>query len=750
MLSFIPTISGWFNNSRNIVAVEFSTEYKPLSLKNHVVKQDIILEGELLKISVLFDVPSTSYYENAEIIVNLNQDGNVVDSKIIKANDLASGLNALRLSASKGGRYTLSLYGQLFPEGTDLFLELSSDNISGLPGCSYDANVMEYPIVMNYEIMRHDSFYYYECCMIVALLLTIIGIAFLYAFKITENNEYILFCASFLLLLAYIMLRNPIAGIMNDPYSEAVYEFWYKAHTMGFWSNLMSLMSGESLAWTERILMFMADRLTGGGRYVFALAQILELFLICGVSSMICLPDFKKYLSDEVRFLAAFFLGGNLLFYEAYLFWAVSYWVSIFIILGFLIDLDKLKRPLFIAFITVTVVFSVSRIYHILFIPIAVIILLVERKTLTNREKFYALIVAVASLFECTYSLINGGSEHVTDGKLDMSKVAVNTIYYQLQVINRFLLGKSIDNALAANILSFIVFAAIIVYCVWLFGTKNYHNYLMIIALGIMSTGSVMINVVVSMMSSSVSFSNDYSAPVDFRKFFYQIPDLHFSYSYIALTFMLLFLLYFIGTVLSTKVDFSYICLAQVIVLAIFIMRFNVLNKYNAYTYRIIPTDWKNEYQVTKKDVYYLPVNASILTAHISLQKGTANYIYGVYDDSNPEKSLNLWNPGDPIYTTDVCYKEATVGSVSDIENRQIISVCARRASSNFANDYYIILSDKDGNVLYRGKQLSDPRKLWMDFQLATPVSNCYSIRFENEYGKELYIRDGLQIGFSL
>lgn len=752
ILCFIPSVKSCFFNSLNTVSVETSKDCKLIPVNNHIFRQDLILEGPLKRLALYFNVSNKNDLNAGNVNVKIWQNDKEI-SIPISVKDINTGLNTITLNGVhfEKGEASLEISANGISKSAGLYLLLSNDKVSGLPGGYVDGSSFNTPLVISYEVLRHDSYYYYDLILSCLLFIYILVNCYIYAYQNEiVSMKYFWFISSFFLLCLYILLRNPLAGFFNSPQSEAVYEFWYKAHTMSFFENLMSLMSGESLAWTERILMYVADRLTNGGKYVFALAQMFELCLISGVASIVCLPRFERYLANETRYLLAFLLGGSLLFPEAYYFWSVSYWVSIFILLGFTFDFKNLNRIQYVFILLITVIFCVSRIYHVIFVPVVFLSFTLIQKKLNLRQKIFYIIVCISCAFEFLYSLYGGGTAHITDNTLNIGRVLINTFYYQIQVINSYFMGPTINNPIAANIFSALLFLALSFYGLYKILKKDYQSAAVILSLLGVSFGTIMINVVVNMMSSTIALGHNYADIVNWSDVYFQKADLHFSYSYISLTLLLAYLIYLFSKFLRIKPVYQYAKFFEIALFILIIGNFNYVKAYDDFPIKIIPTDWSNEYKITRQDKFFLPVNAAAGTVGISLTQGTSSYVYGIFNDQDQYASADVerWQRGNPLYSTDVYYNCARIGMVSDIESRGIVALCARRASTNFARDYYVILLDRYGREIVRQKQITDNRRVWMDFQFSKPVYGCSSIIFEDVNRNRLYIRDGLQVGF--
>lgn len=751
IIAFASLTNELFINSRNTVQVEAEdTQY--LSVKNNTVQQEIILEGLLTNVRFYMIAPNGTLYENAEVTFKIEQ-GNIVIENTIDAKTLSDGWYDFEPLGNKisEGEAVISVTGNNFPEGTDVFLLLSNVAGTELDNAMFNNNVLTGPIILHYSVLRFDSYFWYDVFMVLIMLALLITISYLYVYKFAffQKKERI-FLISCILIFAHTALKNPTSVFWAEPFSEVAYEFWYKAHTMSFFENLMSLMSGECLAWTERILMYVADVLSVTNKYVFVIAQAFQLLMICIFSSLFTLSYFRKFFSDEIRFLLSFFVGSSLLFADAYYFWAVSYWAILFLIPVMFMDMKSMPRIKYVMILIISIVLTVSRIYHIVFIPIALLLLFYLGKERGKRYKIYCSIIALAALFETGYSMLFGGQGHL-EGNMDLGRCIVNTIYYQIQVLISYFCGASVKNALMANIVFGAIFVAIIAFFVLLVIRREKKYAAAIGALGILSVGTVGINVCVCGMSDSVAFPHDYAAKIDWTQYYYQQADLHFSYSYIALTCIWIVVAYYIKQKLKRRYEIyfnnadlnTFVTNIAVILVVVVITNYQLLNCFNINMIGSVSTDWKKMYKVTENESYYMAINVIYPVAHISLEQNSTGYIYGMTADDR----LIFWNSEKQPYDIYKKYSTAKIGSVSDIEAREILSITVRKNSINFASPYTAILYDCNMKELARIPQTNDARRWWMEFILDEPISGVYCVSFVDENENVVYVRDGLQIG---
>lgn len=745
-----------YTNSKNTVVVE-SVDPQLLSVKDHCIEQELILEGTLEQLKLFCSAPSGGSYQDATITFDVQQDEKRVTTTVRAAEITSPYTLDTNLKKIGTGRATLTVEGTGFPEGTDLFLLASGTKTSGLPTSTMDDSSTPGPILMHYSVLRHDSYYFYDTIMLTLLIGVLLVIAWLMTFeRETLLRGKGLFLCSFCLLFIYISLNNPSATFFAEPHSEMAYEFWYKAKYLSFFDNLMSLMSGESLVWTERLLMWLAVQLSGSGKYVFVLAQIMQTLLICGVSSMLCLPTFHRIFPAEIRLLLCWYLGGCMLFPSAYYFWAVSYWACFFLIPFAFVDMEHLPRWKYGLALIVSVILCVSRIYHILLIPIALLALISLGKTRGKRFSMYCIVVALASTFEVCYSMMAGGGGHLNMVALDVFRFLENAVYYQIQVMISILFGNAVLRALVVNVVFLLVFLSVLCSAIWLlvFCWKNIERRIygcILTCLVMLSFGSILITVTVCGCSETVGFPIDYAARVSWDAFYYQNGDLHFSYSYFSVIAIFLTFLYVLLKKISVKSangEFSLVRCndyeVAAVLLAVFLI--TAVNPQQAYPISIIPTDWKSNYWVTTNDSYYMPINTSYQFANISLYHNSTSILCGVTENGEDA----VWNPNYPAYSVSFPYSEASPGAVSDLPDRGMLSLTTHRVNTNFASPIELVLLNERGEVITCVQQTNAQDRCTVDFMLREPVYGVYSVKFQTQDGTPAYVCDGLQIGITL
>ncbi len=721
------------------------------SVKNIKVTQKLNVPGKLEQLAVYVSAPNAGYYEEANIILRIIEEGEMIQEKTYKANEIKDGwLNFGSISeAIQDAEVVLSVESNGIPSNMDFFVILTDDPYIRMDDAQMNGDITGYKAIIDCTYSQYNTAYWCSLVTLCIIIAIILCFSYILGFRPEWIEKKLIgYWLTAGLVFCTMVLKNPTSNVLSGAMSEAVYEFWQKAKDLGFFGSLMSLMSGESLVWLERVVIWISY-LIAPTAYVFHAAQILEMLFIAFSTAMFTLPTFRKYIAFEVRLVVSIYCGCYLLFTNAYYLWSISYWCSFFIVLYAFVDKDKISTWKYYLSLLFTVILCVSRIYHILYIVMFSLAILLQHKEISGRQKGYYFTVIIASAFEVIYSFAAGAGNHISGSMPPLLTLINNTLYYQAQTILSLLTGGTISSNLGINITAMIIF-----FCV--FGAfivcliKKQRKYATIIgAMGVLSIGSIFINVFTSGTSNSVGFPLDYSAPISWEECYYQIADLHFSYSYISLV-MLILLFFHATTVMGGgKIQTDTKLLktqgkTRLIGVLVFVYLI-AISPYGPIRDSIFQFDWPNEGRYMDGDSYYMAVNASVGVADISLVKNSYPIIYGI----DTQNEGVIWHSGDPFYSTDIPYVSADVGSISELEQRRLLSITARRKEYMSQEAYYVVLYDRNKQVIDKVCQSTKTSREWINFYPETKPYNVYTISFEYEDGTPAYIIDGLQLGVS-
>lgn len=759
MLVFLcvaPLMSNLFIDCKKVVDVE-STDSWVQNISGEELTQEIILQGKLKNIGV-YIATNSIINEEDNISVTIEQDGKSITKNVL-ITDIENGQYnyfKFKFSELEEGMAKLIISGKNLSEGSDVNCLISKTLVSGLPSAFVDSTECGGPMIMKYEIFKYNNYFYYCIILLCLLLLTIVVSAYLIVYKKNWIEKYnILFVSSFSIIFLVISISNPIASFLGEPISEAAYEFWYKAHEYGFYKSMMTLMSGEALAWLERIFIYSADKMSFSNKYVFTIAQLMELTFISSIVSMFCLKSFKRFFGDEIRLIFTVIMGTMIFYPQLYWFYCTSYWGTFFLLAFALMELDKLKKWQFNLGLILTLIICVSRIYYVVLVPITIFLLIFMWKKSKFRMKLYFFVILLASTFEGVVSIrlgrANLDNANFADNfrKMGVIRVLENTFYYQVQVINSFFTHQVNTNALVGNLLFLAIFVALIIAFVYTLISKKYDNKVpcLVGSLGMLSLGTIMMNIITTGSYVAVAFPINYSKKVDWTTNYYQQGDHHFINSYIVIAVLIMLAVY----LLKENVDIE--IKQNKYMKAIAIVSFNVCALLLVVQFapvkisaKIAPTEWKKIYSITQNESYYASINVDYGVAPISLQHNSACILYA-YDT---EGDFMQWDTSrKDMYDTTRIYHKQVLGDAGNIEDSELLSLTVHKAMSNFESKYVAVFYDQQENEIARITQANSADRVWIDFITDVPLKNVYSIAFFLEDGRVAYVNNALQIGVS-
>lgn len=744
ILFVLPVLNSVTRNSQKQVTSGDNGSYE-YSIKQRV-EQTIILEGKLKKIVIPIKKIAGDN-QNGVVIVSLKQG----DKQLIKEYEVNKLTDEIVISSGMKkfniGELSLCIYGRDFSDVNDL-LVYGTDNITtGLPNSIVAGDAGNSPICLTYEILKYNSFFYYS----IILLILVVVLVFLSSVALANRDKFIkgnfFYWNSVALIFLIVSVYNPQTSFFAEPVSEMTYEFWYKAHTMGFLENLMSLMSGECIVWPERILMFVADLITPI-KYVFVVVQLLELIFISMTVAMLCLRNFEKYIPIEIRFPLTIILGVYGMYPKSYWLWTMSYWIMFFIVFAAFLDMEQMKKYKYILLLLFTIILCVSRLYNVVFIPMAILVVFIFNNR-GIRFKIYCMTVALASLFSIVYSLKMGGTGHLTSGRgIDILLYIENSVYWYIQAFISLVFGEINSNQFAINMLSLGLLILLIFWMIKLYCTKDKQNIkfaTIILCAGIMGGGSVLLDVVTMHLSSTVSMAYNYGKPVDWTRTFFQLKDFHFGMAYFSFVIIGCTLFYYIYIKKRDYFSNLNVNLRPFLFIGVSFILFNcyILHTENPIQITSIPVDWKNTSYITSNDAYYMSVNNDFGVAQISLTQNSKSKIIG-RDDS---KKMYEWTYGMREYTHLQPYNSVDLTEINSMKTDKIMSLTVKKALTNFSVVYYANFFDENDNLIVSVKQANSSDRKFADFYLDEMISGVSKITFSTEEGYPLYIMDALQFG---
>lgn len=722
-----------------------------VSLKDTTIRQKIFVKGSYSDLSVYFYIPNAiDNYSNAKINFKLSQN-NIERTCSVQANLLqTSGFFdiPINLSDFDEGKINISISSSGLSQSSDVFCVYSEDNISELTDAISNNEDLGAPIFLRYKIIIHDKYYYYDAIMLILTICLIVVISVYLTFfkeKVITNN--VLFICAAALSFVCISLENPFVSVYGEPKSEAVYNLWYSVKNKSFLENMMTDLNNLSLIWPSRLLMELTN-IISPGKFFFRFAQTSEVIIASILTSFPCLKRFNNKFPPICCLLLALLFSNGLFFNQYYLLFGFSYLGVFWFIFLFTTNLKDLRLWQYIFAVVVSVIFCVSRMQYILLIPIGIYLIITNCK----RYKRFILINVInfiACVFNIAYSFaVNNSNIHIQNAHISLKDIVINTIYYQVQLINSYI--YRIDFAKSPymkNIVGLSIFIVIVLIylLIIIFDRKKYKIIMALGSFGILSLGTICINVYTS-AGHTVAFGHDFSSKINWGETFFQQADFHFSFVYVALTGIWITLfIYAVGKVSETNIAYKNICYNILITLMMAVTVFVYLRApHNRLNMDEVEVDWKNSYKVTLNNSYYISVNDIYPAAPISMAQNTSAVLIG---NDGAGSFYNYQFGISPEYDHNIPYSQCNIGEFDNITDRKIYTITVKRAINSFNMPLTLIAYDREGNCIDKIEQSSSNERLWVDFYPDEPLCNVYSIKFVYSNGKSAYINDAIQLG---
>lgn len=222
----------------------------------------------------------------------------------------------------------------------------------------------------------------------------------------------------------------------------------------------------------NNIFMYLVVKILGIDTYTFVAVQLLTVGMITYWGTLFCKKQYGKYFPIDFRVGAAIVSICYLYTMQEFSFIGAAYFGVLFLLYVITYDFSGEKRSFVLSAIMI-VIMCMSKMSYILFCPIGILLLLLWRKNISNRNRILLGIMSGASLAEALLSIclnggLSGGSGLGSIQSISLPGLVTGSLYYMIQMANSvFLHGMSFDNALLINILMFGILLGTVIWCVW-------------------------------------------------------------------------------------------------------------------------------------------------------------------------------------------------------------------------------------------------------------------------------------------
>lgn len=754
LLTLIPLYTILIESDIHIVNSNSGNgELKSISLTSNELKQDIYLQGEIKNLTLYFLNENTDPKNNDFIEVVITQEKTSM-SYNIPVNKIIS-----------NEAYTIDIKDPRFPVGNAsislrLMSDITSDYIyvlatkdltSGLPALRTTNPETEDSILfLQYQLNKYSTLSAIRLALLVILFCILIAISYIYVYKSHKLNSYILYIASFSIIILCVCIRQPVSSFVGEPFSEAAYDFWYTSQNKGFIENIFTLEAGLYLSVMQRIVTQVAVFLLPNAKYVFVLIQLIHVFIVAAMCSMLCLKEYNKYGNPLLRLMISIFLGVNLFNMHSMIFHLLGYWGIVFIGLFLLMDKRRLSTYSYIVSCILGILWCFSKMYYCLFVPVLIIALILGHKLYTKRDKIFIYCIMLAStsqvLYSCirTFSTINSRGGVGSIRFLGIGRFIENVFYYEVQLINTFFTQRINNLPFLSNITILIILIAIISFIIYCYVKKlEYRKYCIFMgSLILMTFANIALNIITSAESGV-----EMSAKVNWNaNILLNAPQHYYIFSYFSIFLFIIASIYAISRFCKHKL-LAGVLVNPLLTVIIVLSAIRFTPGYSEYynTTELCPTEWQKVWQVTEQDSYYIPINTGYPHAGISLAHNSMSLLLA-YDLQEQWRQIAHGE----YFMEHKTYNKAIIGIHDNLINRPLLSISTQKANTNFDTYYTAIVYDKNHNELARQQQANSPDRLWIDFMFDKPIYGAYEVEFIHSLdGSIAYVKNMLNIGVS-
>jgi len=401
----IPCVTYIYNNSYKVV----STKKYDLQITDEIVQgieysQNINLPGNIEKLGVMFG----TYQRNNQglLKVSIEQEKVKIETNIDISKIENNKIHYIKMNFSKlkKGKAILSIKGIDGKKGNSVCIFKSSDISLGKINRSQETDGIIYE-------MAYYSFNNVVKLQLLYLILTTIMYIVVYNLSKNEkkNNEKLYVFVS-IMIFSMINVKVPIVSFHAEPYVETLTNFLIFGIQKNLIQNILIPDSGYLPLFTRIIGLFIIKVFGFNLKWTLFLMQNVGILLITSFSSLFIMDKFKKYGSFLFRMCIAIILGGGVTLtssVEGYYFFNFIYYGFVALILFSLMDFSRLKKWNYIMMLILTFFIVISKSHYITLLPIALIIMILFRKKITKKEKFYAGVIVVASFLQLLFIKMN-------------------------------------------------------------------------------------------------------------------------------------------------------------------------------------------------------------------------------------------------------------------------------------------------------------------------------------------------------
>lgn len=707
-----------------------------------VIEQELIINGTLKELK--FYTENYGRENEGKLKITIAQDGRIADTVYWEIKNAGSYVyNAVPVNSKKlaKGNIQLTIEAQDYTEDTKFALFAADENIYEIGRAKCNGIFMSGPMIIGYDAADYQNTEAVYSYFMIAGVVLLCGVTafMLVGCEETEKSSMILqFSVRFLIFFS-LALKYPVCSFMAEPWAELGSDFLLTATGENLFDSLFMMEQGLYLTLFNRLVCLVAVRLFGTGWFAVMVLQIFAILFVAFCCSYICSNSFQKYAPRTVRVLFAIALAGILTGGENIMVIGVVYFGSIFLMLCLLLDFSAISKGKWIAYISISVLFCLSKMSFCIFFPAAVFYLIFGFKLLDQRKKIYLVIVSAAAVLEPVVSVFMAGRV-LTTGAIGTEGIGVvkttvglgeimnAMLYYQTQVfgasacISFLSRMRELTGAvgIAMNLVSLTAIIAILIWAVNGFRSKDTERKergIQVLCLGILSFAQCFLTVLTT-PTAVVGLDG-------WKTVQYIVPTRWFQMSYTA---VLLIFLIMVGMAfnqwkpLREKENVRKGAYAVVFLAALFFVVVNGrdMGGRNFFTSSSLAfSDWNNLHSLLGRERYCV---ATIPEGWFV--KNEEVFTGQVYRQSEIEIDTQI-HKADVLYATKYSY----TNMLSDRE-------------------YFAYLYDENNQVIRIIGQCTNPQKKMVGFDLYDVEERVSKIAFKYEDGSDALINGMYYVGY--
>lgn len=615
-------------------------------------------------------------------------------------------------------------------QGSSLYIPYTGQDIYEIPAASFNGEPLPGPLCVRYDTGNPQPVAPTAWAVGAALLLAVIAAGIILT---KYPKDTLVYAVTVALVFLTICLKYPTYTIDGEAWAEVGSLYIPSAQHSGFFQNLFVLENGLYLNMLGRLITWVSVRclptLTGA---VLAM-DLVGLLLVSMMGSVLATGALRKYVTPLESVWISVLVTTCLVSAETIATPLITgYWgiVPILTLLAVIIFQVEISNKLYWFLGSMVILSTLSRMSFVIFIPILLLVALLQREKLTRRDVSFVALELIVCLFQGIVSLMikrRSGLALVGGGDLGSIKIGnplrllEQAAYAQVQFINTLFRVRNGSFLMWNLLLLAAIFGGSVFLLVCIIKKKHRQPAVFALALLLTSLGNTVMQLTAGF---GVPF-NGWDAVMDFPR------TRAWFFSYIGLFGIVLMLFACLRRSDTWRRERA-IQMFGVVMMALGVLivcSFQVVDGDGGdcfYNNAVETGDWENYSGMASHAAFMIPVAPAMESDSAWYYRSSDCQVQRV----TTEKGSNLELDLDTRYAVSLYVHKDTW------ENQ--ISHPA----------YYVSVYDRDGNLAATVPQISDVEEEYVGFDLDMPINGISKLEFTHEDGTPAYIAGACLVGY--